>query len=154
MLKFKTFKEAKQDPREYDYEGDMAKSQLKSIIANAQAIHDMLEDTTNLAEWVQSKITLAEDYISTVSNYMQSEISEASYGPQEKGLSKDEWKSKVKAHHPDVEFTDTSNAQHQSHVAHIPWGKNEKHRVGVWTTANPGGPHHDIDYGRLTTAPK
>ena len=61
------------DPREYDYEGDMARSDLRSIIDNAKEIHDMLEDNTNLAEWVQSKITLAEDYISTVRNYMKSE---------------------------------------------------------------------------------
>jgi serine protease inhibitor len=60
------------DPREYDYEGDMAKSQLRSIIANAQTVHDMLEDDTNIAEWVQSKITLSADYISTVRDYMQS----------------------------------------------------------------------------------
>jgi len=64
------------DPREYDYEGDMAKSQLRSIIANAQSVHDMLEDTTNIAEWVQSKITLSADYISTVADYMQSEVNE------------------------------------------------------------------------------
>lgn len=68
-------KEAK-DPREYDYEGDMAKSQLRSIIANAQAVHDMLKDDTNMAEWVQSKITLSADYISTVRDYMMSEINE------------------------------------------------------------------------------
>jgi hypothetical protein len=36
----------------------------------------MLEDNDNLPEWVQSKITLAEDYISTVANYMMSEIDE------------------------------------------------------------------------------
>jgi hypothetical protein len=60
------------DSREYDYEGDMAKSQLRSIIANAQTVHDMLEDNTNLAEWVQSKITLSADYIATVRDYMQS----------------------------------------------------------------------------------
>jgi hypothetical protein len=64
------------DPREYDYEGDMAKTQLRSIIANSQAVHDMLKDTTNLAEWVQSKITKAEDYISTVADYMTAEMSE------------------------------------------------------------------------------
>ena len=62
---------------EYDYEGDMARGQLQSIISNAQRVHDMLEDNTNIAEWVQSKITLAEDYISTVANYMMSEIDEA-----------------------------------------------------------------------------
>ena len=49
----------------------MAKSQLRSIIANAQTVHDMLEDDTNMAEWVQSKITLSADYISTVRDYMQ-----------------------------------------------------------------------------------
>jgi hypothetical protein len=64
------------DAREYDYEGDMAKSQLRSIIANSQRVHDMLKDNTNMAEWVQSKITLAADYITTVSDYMQSEVKE------------------------------------------------------------------------------
>ena len=67
------------DPREYDYEGDMAKTQLRSIIANSQAVHDMLKDTTNLAEWVQSKITKAEDYISTVADYMTAEMNEQTY---------------------------------------------------------------------------
>jgi len=36
----------------------------------------MLEDTTNLPEWVQSKITLAEDYILTAANYMEGEMNE------------------------------------------------------------------------------
>jgi hypothetical protein len=54
----------------------MAMSQLKSIIANAQRMHDMLKVDTNLPEWVQSKITLAEDYITTAANYMQGEMSE------------------------------------------------------------------------------
>ena len=68
--------EKNKDAGEYDYEGDMSKSQLRSIIANAQQIHDRLEDNTNMAEWVQSKITLAADYISTVADYMQGEVKE------------------------------------------------------------------------------
>lgn len=64
------------DPGEYDQEGKMAKGQLRTIIANAQRAHDMLEDNTNMAEWVQSKITLASDYISTVADYIQSELKE------------------------------------------------------------------------------
>jgi len=64
------------DKGEYDYEGDMAMSQLKSVIANAQKLHDMLEPDTNLPEWVQSKITLAEDYIVTAANYMDGEMNE------------------------------------------------------------------------------
>ena len=61
------------DKGEYDYEGDMAKSQLRSIVYNANMLHDMLEDDTNLPEWVQSKITLAEDYIVTSAQYMNSQ---------------------------------------------------------------------------------
>ena len=64
------------DEREYDYEGDMAKTQLKTIIRNAQKIHDMIEDDENMPEWVQSKITLAKDYIVVAANYLESEMSE------------------------------------------------------------------------------
>jgi hypothetical protein len=67
----KIWNEAK-DKGEYDYEGDMAMSQLRSIMHNAQQIHAMLKPDTNMPEWVQSKITLAADYISTCSDYLQS----------------------------------------------------------------------------------
>jgi len=69
-------KKDKYDEGEYDREGDMAKSDLRSIIANAQRLHDMIDDADNLPEWVQSKITVAEDYISTVANYMTAEVNE------------------------------------------------------------------------------
>jgi len=36
----------------------------------------MLKPDTNLPEWVQSKITLAEDYIVTATNYMDGELNE------------------------------------------------------------------------------
>ena len=72
----KSYATEEKEKQEYDYEGDMAMGQLKSIIANAQRMHDMLSDDTNIPEWVQSKITLAEDYISTASNYMQGEMNE------------------------------------------------------------------------------
>ena len=60
------------DKGEYDYEGDMAMSQLRSIMHNAQQINDMLKPDTNMPEWVQSKITLAADYISTCADYLES----------------------------------------------------------------------------------
>jgi len=82
----KTVKEAK-EKTEYDYEGDMARGQLQSIINNAQRVHDMLEDNDNLPEWVQSKITLAEDYISTVSNYLMSEVDESVEEPVKESAS-------------------------------------------------------------------
>ena len=69
-------REAK-DPREYDYEGDMAMSQLRSLVFNAEDMMDMMNENTNLPEWVQSKITLAEDYVSTAANYLRGELNEA-----------------------------------------------------------------------------
>ena len=69
----KSVKEAPEDEREYDYEGEMAKSQLYSMIEDAKYIISMLEDDTNLPEWLQTKITRAADYISTASDYMTGE---------------------------------------------------------------------------------
>ena len=79
MKKFRELSEAikdKYDIGEYDQEGDMAKSDLRSIIANSKRVHDMLKDDDNLPEWVQSKITKAEDYMSTVANYLEAEMNE------------------------------------------------------------------------------
>lgn len=64
------------DPREYGYEGEMAMSQLKGIMMHAEDLHDMLEPDTDLPEWVQSKITLAYDYMQTAADYMSTEMSE------------------------------------------------------------------------------
>ncbi|NBP69932.1 MAG: hypothetical protein EBR30_03975 [Cytophagia bacterium] len=69
-------KKDKYDEGEYDQEGDMVKSDLRSIMANAQKLHDMIDDAENLPEWCQNKVTLAEDYISTVANYMTAEMNE------------------------------------------------------------------------------
>ena len=86
MKKFRELSEAikdKYDIGEYDQEGDMAKSDLRSIIANSKRVHDMLKDDDNLPEWVQSKITKAEDYMSTVANYLESEMNEAVKMPKQ-----------------------------------------------------------------------
>jgi hypothetical protein len=56
---------------EGDYEGDMARGELQSIIANAQDLLNQIEEKTELEAGVQSKITKAADYISSVRNYMQ-----------------------------------------------------------------------------------
>lgn len=68
-------KEAK-NPSEYDQEGDMAMTQLRSIVHHAQQLHDQLKPNDNLPEWVQSKITLAQDYMQTAYDYMYSEKNE------------------------------------------------------------------------------
>ena len=64
------------DSREYGYEGEMVISQLKGIMNHAEQLHDMLEPDTDLPEWVQSKITLAYDYMQTAADYMATEMSE------------------------------------------------------------------------------
>jgi len=55
---------------EGDYEGEMARGELKSVIANAQELLKMLGEDEEIEAWVQSKITKAADYISSVRNYM------------------------------------------------------------------------------------
>ena len=67
------------DKGEYDYEGAMARTQLQTTIRNSQELINMLSMDENLPEWVQSKITLAQDYISSVRDYLKSreELGEA-----------------------------------------------------------------------------
>jgi hypothetical protein len=56
---------------ERDYEGEMAKSQLISIVKNAKELFDMIDNSTQLEGWVQSKLTKAEDYLSAVASYLE-----------------------------------------------------------------------------------
>jgi hypothetical protein len=64
------------DEQEYGYEGDMALNQLATLTRCAEMIKDMLKPDTDMPEWVQSKITLATDYIQTAADYMYSEMNE------------------------------------------------------------------------------
>lgn len=53
-----------------DQDGEMAISQLRSIVDNATKLLEMMNPQTNLEPWVQSKITKAQDYVSVVHDYM------------------------------------------------------------------------------------
>lgn len=77
-------KEASKDESEYGYEGDMALNQLATLTRCAEMIKDMLKPDTDMPEWVQSKITLATDYIQTAADYMYSEVNEELKGKQHK----------------------------------------------------------------------
>lgn len=57
-----------------DYEGSMAKNQLESLVRNAQMLNAMLLEQDALPAWCQSKITIAEESIETVYNYLRSEV--------------------------------------------------------------------------------
>lgn len=76
MLTFAQLREAYKDPNEYDYEGEMAKIQLRAMIDQADELVDMFEDNENLPEWVQNKITKAADYIKDVYSYMEGQEDE------------------------------------------------------------------------------
>jgi len=78
MITFKQLREAaaKKDDHEYGYEGEMVMSQLKSMMRNAKELLSMIEPNTDFPEWVQAKITLAQDYIQTAADYMATEMSE------------------------------------------------------------------------------
>jgi nicotinic acid mononucleotide adenylyltransferase len=103
---------ASTDKGEYDYEGAMARTQLQTVCRNAQELIAMLGMDENLPEWVQSKITLAQDYISSVTDYLKSR-SELGEGvvkkPQYRGLSE----SSLNAKDPHGDYKEKSKALHQ-----------------------------------------
>ena len=55
----------------YGGEGSMARKQLGRTAELAMMIQDMVTDESNLEEWVESKITKAQDYLTSVMNYMR-----------------------------------------------------------------------------------
>jgi len=63
--------------KECSDEASMVKIQLKSIIDEAGEILQGLDSCEQIDAWVQSKISIAEDYISTVAKYMKYEEEEA-----------------------------------------------------------------------------
>jgi hypothetical protein len=54
-----------------DYNAEMAIAQLKIVVEKANDLLSMLTPDTELETWVQSKITMAEDYITTVRDYVK-----------------------------------------------------------------------------------
>ncbi len=105
-----SMKEAK-DPREYDYEGDMAMSQLRSLVFNAEDMMDLMDENTNLPEWVQSKVTLAEDYISTAANYLRGELTEAVSPAQQAAIAINMKKKGIKPKNEEVELQEGRPSQ-------------------------------------------
>ena len=57
-----------------DLEGDMAKNQLFNIAKYSIAMLKALEDDQELEAWVQSKITLSQDYLGKVKHYLEYEL--------------------------------------------------------------------------------
>jgi len=60
------------DEKHYD-EGSMVVNQLNRLSQLVSELQSMVDETDNHEEWVESKITKAHDYISTVVNYLNGE---------------------------------------------------------------------------------
>jgi hypothetical protein len=56
-----------------DEEGGMALNQFETIVSSVERLKNYINDPKQqLPAWVQSKITLAADYIATVADYIES----------------------------------------------------------------------------------
>jgi hypothetical protein len=145
------------DESEYGYEGDMAMSQLKTICRHSEEFMGMLKPDTDLPEWVQSKITLATDYIQTAHDYMMSEMNEELKGGQ-KRLDKNK-NGKLDSH--DFKILRGEDDMHESTcpVCHkspcecsVKEGKQMKLRSGV-VKMHPNGVQSDTEEGWETPEP-
>lgn len=54
-------------------ESSMIKNNLYNLTAQAQELHDMLEDGDDLPEWVQEKIAVASEMIDVIYDYLHAE---------------------------------------------------------------------------------
>ena len=61
----------KHAPEWSEPESKMMQYQLKNIIENAEELIHMIEGCDEIEDWVQAKVTLADDYISTLRDYMK-----------------------------------------------------------------------------------
>ena len=66
-------KGVKMENDEYDNEGGMALSQLRTAKSAVEDLMASIKEMDNLPEWVQSKLTKAVDYMDSVRDYMASE---------------------------------------------------------------------------------
>ena len=73
----------------HDHEAGMAKNELREMISNASKIDHMIGEGDNLPGWVSAYISLAADYMHSVSEYLAGESSRMQepgpgYGIEEK----------------------------------------------------------------------
>ena len=76
----------------HDHEAGMAKNELRDMISNASKIDSMIGEGDNLPGWVSAYISLAADYMHSVSEYLAGETSRMEqpgpgYGIEERMLS-------------------------------------------------------------------
>jgi len=82
----KAYSGHKMDAKHDDLEGEMAKDQLLHMAKYAIAIASSLDDNQELEGWVQSKLTLAKDYVSKVRHYLENELQTDMPGPSREDI--------------------------------------------------------------------
>lgn len=58
---------------EYNDESGMAHNSLRTMQRAVEALMNTINEGDNLPEWCQEKLALAEDYLTSVKDYLQSE---------------------------------------------------------------------------------
>ena len=68
-------------------EGNMAKHQAMECADDAQDVANMIEESDNLPEWLEAKITLAADYMNKVKDYLTHHVRGAEPAPSRDDMS-------------------------------------------------------------------
>jgi hypothetical protein len=76
VLRYSVNEGVQMENDEYDNEGGMALSQLRTAKSAVEDLMSSIKEMDNLPEWVQSKLTKAVDYMDSVRDYMASEEGE------------------------------------------------------------------------------
>lgn len=127
--------EDSQNYHEYNDEADMAYNNLYTIGNAAQGLMSIIQQGDNLPEWCQEKLSLAEDYLVTVWNYIQAEKSKTMGGISE-----------------DTEKPELKDGEYFVWVAHFDDGSKKRVRVKSADTnlkkyfANKGDVVVKVDY--------
>lgn len=70
------------DAPEVDYEGEMAKTQLKALANKAMHLHMMMKNDAQLEAWVQSKISNAKQDLDAIYDYVVFRPTKETTGPE------------------------------------------------------------------------
>lgn len=70
QLLFKELRKVNEN-HEYEGEGKMAKAQLLAIMEKANELYHMIDEGMQLEDWVQYKLSIAENYMDAVHGYMK-----------------------------------------------------------------------------------
>jgi hypothetical protein len=68
-------------PPTQDHEATMAKGELRDMINNASKVYQIIEPNQQLPGWVSAYITLASDYMHSISEYLTEEEIQYSQNP-------------------------------------------------------------------------